>query len=57
MIDPAVVKESLTREYNSLGSLSFHESAITFLFFSLIMLWFFRDPGFIPGWTSLFANR
>ena len=56
MKDPAVVKESLTREYNSLGSLSFHESAITFLFFSLIMLWFFRDPGFIPGWTSLFAN-
>ena len=23
-------------------------------FVSLVLLWFFRDPGFIPGWIQLF---
>ncbi len=41
MKDPAVVRANLALEYNSLGSISFHEAAITSLFFSLVFLWFF----------------
>ena len=32
----------------------FGEAVVSILFVILILLWFFRDPGFIPGWGKLF---
>lgn len=36
--------------------MTFHEAAVLLLFISCVMLWFFRDPGFIPGWASLIED-
>lgn len=37
-----------------LGTMSFHEKAVLFLFSMVVALWFFRDPKFMPGWAQLF---
>lgn len=31
----------------------FHEAGVLFLFILLVLLFFFRDPKFMPGWASL----
>uniref|UniRef100_A0A8D0GQR4 Solute carrier family 13 member 2 n=1 Tax=Sphenodon punctatus TaxID=8508 RepID=A0A8D0GQR4_SPHPU len=42
-------------EHKKLGSMSFAEIAVLILFIILVLLWFTRDPGFMPGWaTDLF---
>ena len=43
----------LTDEYRKLGPLSYPECNVLFCFCLLIILWFSRDPGFMPGWLSL----
>ncbi|XP_056662901.1 Na(+)/citrate cotransporter isoform X2 [Monodelphis domestica] len=43
----------LQREYQKLGALSYAEVSVLISFLILILLWFFRSPGFIPGWQSL----
>ncbi|XP_044540283.1 solute carrier family 13 member 5, partial [Gracilinanus agilis] len=43
----------LRREYEKLGPLTYAEVSVLLSFVFLILLWFFRDPGFIPGWQSL----
>uniref|UniRef100_A0A8C4YPT6 Solute carrier family 13 member 5 n=1 Tax=Gopherus evgoodei TaxID=1825980 RepID=A0A8C4YPT6_9SAUR len=40
----------LKSEFRKLGSISFAEFNVLMLFILLILLWFSRDPGFIPGW-------
>nr|XP_020820433.1 LOW QUALITY PROTEIN: solute carrier family 13 member 5 [Phascolarctos cinereus] len=44
----------LKEEYRKLGPLSYAEISVLTNFLLLIILWFFRDPGFIPGWQSLY---
>ncbi|XP_068950245.1 Na(+)/citrate cotransporter, partial [Petaurus breviceps papuanus] len=44
----------LEEEYRKLGPLSYAEGSVLATFLLLIFLWFFRDPGFIPGWQSLY---
>lgn len=45
--------ESVIKErYDSLGPASFHELSVLFLFCVLVLLWFFRKPGFLPGWAE-----
>ncbi|XP_072475149.1 Na(+)/citrate cotransporter [Notamacropus eugenii] len=44
----------LKEEYEKLGPLSYAEISVVITFLLLILLWFFRDPGFIPGWQSLY---
>ncbi|XP_043854347.1 solute carrier family 13 member 5 [Dromiciops gliroides] len=44
----------LKEEYEKLGSLSYPEISVLINFAFLIVLWFFRDPGFIPGWQSIY---
>lgn len=44
-------------EYRKLGSMSFAEYCVLVLFILLVLLWFTRDPGFIPGWASLLLNQ
>ncbi|KAB7507030.1 Solute carrier family 13 member 3 [Armadillidium nasatum] len=48
------VKEIITNQYKSLGKISFHESSVLIVFVTLALLWFFREPGFMPGWGDLF---
>ncbi|KFQ44833.1 Solute carrier family 13 member 2, partial [Nestor notabilis] len=48
-----VIKE----ESKKLGSMSFAEIAVSILFVLLVVLWFTRDPGFIPGWATVLFNK
>ncbi|GAB1296397.1 Solute carrier family 13 member 5 [Apodemus speciosus] len=48
-----VAYKVLTEEYRKLGPLSYPECNVLFCFSLLIILWFSRDPGFMPGWLSL----
>ncbi|XP_074019828.1 solute carrier family 13 member 1 [Numenius arquata] len=43
-------------EYKKLGSISYPEIVTLVLFILMTLLWFTRDPGFIPGWSSLFPK-
>ncbi|XP_056429762.1 solute carrier family 13 member 1 [Hyla sarda] len=43
-------------EYRKLGSLSYQEIMTFILFLLMALLWFTRDPGFIPGWSELFPQ-
>ena len=43
------VKKLIRGKYNDLGRMTFHEFAVMVLFIACILLWFFRDPQFIPG--------
>ncbi|XP_035385890.1 solute carrier family 13 member 2-like [Electrophorus electricus] len=44
-------------EYRKLGSFSFAEGCVVVLFLLLVVLWFTRDPGFMPGWAELLFNQ
>uniref|UniRef100_A0A3B4ADU1 Uncharacterized protein n=1 Tax=Periophthalmus magnuspinnatus TaxID=409849 RepID=A0A3B4ADU1_9GOBI len=43
----------LEEEYKTLGPMSPQEIFTTIIFISMVLLWFTRDPGFIPGWENL----
>ncbi|XP_020822016.1 solute carrier family 13 member 1 isoform X2 [Phascolarctos cinereus] len=47
-----VIKE----EYHKLGPMRFQEIVTLILFIIMALLWFSRDPGFVPGWSSLFSQ-
>jgi phosphoserine phosphatase len=47
-------KHILEDKYEALGPIKFHEIATLSLFCTIVIIWFFRKPGFMPGWTSLF---
>ncbi|POI28253.1 hypothetical protein CIB84_007997, partial [Bambusicola thoracicus] len=44
-------------ENKKLGSMKFAEIAVLVLFILLVLLWFTRDPGFIPGWATVLFNK
>ncbi|XP_006874297.1 PREDICTED: solute carrier family 13 member 2 [Chrysochloris asiatica] len=45
-------------EHKLLGPMTFAEKAVTFLFITLVLLWFTREPGFFLGWGNLaFPNK
>lgn len=46
----------LKKKYKELGSLSFHECAVLFIFVSLLITWFFRNPKFMEGWSSKLSS-
>ncbi|NWH53347.1 S13A2 protein, partial [Fregata magnificens] len=48
-----IIKE----ESMKLGSMKFAEIAVLVLFILLVLLWFTRDPGFIPGWATVLFNK
>ncbi|KAL2094596.1 hypothetical protein ACEWY4_009315 [Coilia grayii] len=39
-------------EYKKLGRMTFAEGAVLTIFVLLVVLWFTREPGFMPGWAS-----
>ncbi|XP_070553492.1 Na(+)/citrate cotransporter-like [Ptychodera flava] len=44
----------LRREYEKLGPIKWAEKMIIVVFLVLIVIWFFEDPNFMPGWSSWF---
>ncbi|KAM9728079.1 solute carrier family 13 member 2 isoform 1-T2 [Menidia menidia] len=49
----AVMRE----EYRKLGGMKFAEGAVLTIFVLLVLLWFTREPGFIPGWATVLFNK
>ncbi|NWX05187.1 S13A2 protein, partial [Caloenas nicobarica] len=49
--------EIIKEESKKLGSMKFPEIAVLILFILLVLLWFTRDPGFIPGWATVLFNK
>lgn len=47
-------KDMIKERYEALGPVTFHEIATLCLFCLIVIIWFFRKPGFMPGWTTLF---
>uniref|UniRef100_A0A3Q0SNG3 Solute carrier family 13 member 4 n=1 Tax=Amphilophus citrinellus TaxID=61819 RepID=A0A3Q0SNG3_AMPCI len=43
-------------EYAKLGPISYPEVVTGVFFVLMTLLWFTREPGFVPGWTSLFEK-
>ncbi|XP_004716211.1 solute carrier family 13 member 5 [Echinops telfairi] len=48
-----IAKEVLQEEYRKLGPFTFAETNVLLCFILLVVLWFSRDPGFMPGWMSI----
>jgi len=46
------VSDLLKKRQKELGRMSLNEWLVGGLFFTLVMLWFFRDPDFMTGWES-----
>jgi len=46
------VTKLIRERYKALGATSFHEIAVLSLFSILVIVWFFRRPGFLPGWAE-----
>ncbi|KAI3354318.1 hypothetical protein L3Q82_018850 [Scortum barcoo] len=40
-----------------LGRMSFAEACVLVIFILLVLLWFTREPGFIPGWATVLFNK
>ncbi|NXO53969.1 S13A2 protein, partial [Aramus guarauna] len=60
--DTAKAKEQqaydiIKEENKKLGPMKFAEIAVLILFLLLVVLWFTRDPGFIPGWATVLFNK
>uniref|UniRef100_A0AAV2IYL4 Solute carrier family 13 member 2 n=1 Tax=Knipowitschia caucasica TaxID=637954 RepID=A0AAV2IYL4_KNICA len=47
----------IKNEYKKLGRMSFAEACVLMIFTLLVLLWFTRDPGFIPGWATVLFNQ
>ncbi|XP_021244352.1 solute carrier family 13 member 4 [Numida meleagris] len=44
-------------EYKKLGNVSYPEMVTGFFFILMTLLWFTREPGFVPGWSSFFIKK
>ncbi|XP_037616047.1 solute carrier family 13 member 4 isoform X1 [Sebastes umbrosus] len=47
----------IQEEYAKLGPISYPEVVTAVFFVLMTLLWFTREPGFVPGWTSLFEKK
>ncbi|XP_063306024.1 solute carrier family 13 member 2-like [Pelobates fuscus] len=47
----------ISSEHKKLGSMSFAEICVLVLFILLVLLWFTRAPGFMPGWATISFNK
>uniref|UniRef100_A0A671T0G2 Solute carrier family 13 member 1-like n=1 Tax=Sinocyclocheilus anshuiensis TaxID=1608454 RepID=A0A671T0G2_9TELE len=46
----------LRDQYNSLGPISWQEIITMIIFILMAILWFTRNPGFMPGWSSFYPG-
>ena len=52
----AKVKKVILSRKQALGPMTLHEVQVVLLFLTLILLWFFRSPKFMPGWSDAITN-
>nr|XP_046235679.1 solute carrier family 13 member 4 isoform X2 [Scatophagus argus] len=50
-------EKRIHEEYAKLGPISYPEVVTGVFFILMTVLWFTREPGFVPGWTSLFEKK
>uniref|UniRef100_A0A3P9PL37 Solute carrier family 13 member 4 n=1 Tax=Poecilia reticulata TaxID=8081 RepID=A0A3P9PL37_POERE len=50
-------EQRIQEEYAKLGPISYPEVVTGIFFILMTLLWFTREPGFVPGWTSLFERK
>ncbi|XP_070802924.1 solute carrier family 13 member 4 [Pituophis catenifer annectens] len=50
-------EKRIQEEYEKLGNLSYPEMMTAFFFILMALLWFTREPGFVPGWSSFFEQK
>lgn len=55
--DSGVLRRVLRDKYRELGPMNFHQTVVLVNFGVLILLWFFREPQFMPGWGDFFIAR
>jgi len=46
----------INKSWDELGKIRQEEIVVLISFTILVLLWFFRDPGFIPGWIQIFPE-
>ncbi|CAL7942757.1 unnamed protein product [Xylocopa violacea] len=46
----------IERKYRELGPITWHQSCVGVLFATVVLLWFFRSPGFVPGWPTYITH-
>ncbi|XP_022066450.1 solute carrier family 13 member 2-like [Acanthochromis polyacanthus] len=44
-------------QYKKLGGMTFAEVCVLVIFTLVVLMWFTRDPGFIPGWATVLFNK
>ncbi|KAK2496502.1 hypothetical protein MC885_011536 [Smutsia gigantea] len=50
-------EKRIQEEYEKLGAISYPEMVTGFFFILMTLLWFTREPGFVPGWDSFFEKK
>uniref|UniRef100_A0A673G146 Solute carrier family 13 member 4 n=1 Tax=Sinocyclocheilus rhinocerous TaxID=307959 RepID=A0A673G146_9TELE len=50
-------EKRIHEEYQKLGPISYPEVVTGIFFVLMTVLWFTREPGFVPGWTLLFEKK
>ncbi|XP_060758739.1 solute carrier family 13 member 4 isoform X1 [Neoarius graeffei] len=50
-------EKRIHEEYQKLGTISYPEVVTGVFFILMTLLWFTREPGFVPGWTFLFEEK
>ncbi|XP_071071385.1 solute carrier family 13 member 4 isoform X11 [Dasypus novemcinctus] len=50
-------EKRIQEEYEKLGDISYPEMVTGFFFILMTILWFTREPGFVPGWDSFFEKK
>ncbi|XP_013921757.1 PREDICTED: solute carrier family 13 member 4-like [Thamnophis sirtalis] len=50
-------EKRIQEEYEKLGDISYPEMMTAFFFILMALLWFTREPGFVPGWSSFFEQK
>ncbi|XP_036283762.1 solute carrier family 13 member 4 [Pipistrellus kuhlii] len=50
-------EKRIREEYEKLGAISYPEMVTGFFFILMTVLWFTREPGFVPGWDSFFEKK
>ncbi|KAI5274101.1 Solute Carrier Family 13 Member 4 [Manis pentadactyla] len=52
-----LLEKRIQEEYEKLGAISYPEMVTGFFFILMTLLWFTREPGFVPGWDSFFEKK
>lgn len=51
-----IASDLIKKKLSELGPMSFHEKGVTFFFVMAVLLWFFRNPQFMPGWAAAITD-